>query len=446
MNDNINDTKVDVITTQPKTSSLVAWLICALGALFYAYEYYLRILPSVMEEPLRQHYDLLAGGFGMLSVLYYYAYVPMQLPVGVMMDHYGPRRLLTFACLICVVGTVLFASTPYFWVAGTGRFLVGFGSAFAFVGVLKLGTIWLPEDKLGFVAGLAAGIGSLGAMLGDNALGALVAHFGWLNTLFLTAMVGFILAIILWRFIRDNIVTEKHKCEKTINRDLMRGWKELRVLAQNKQMWVNGMYGCLVYIPTTVFAELWGIPYLNHARHFTLENAEFANSLIFLGFTLGAPIMGFVSDRLRQRRLPMMLGALGAALMSAFLFYTPVLSHMHIYLLLFFLGVFYSSQALVFAVGRELSPAWAAGTGMAFTNMVVMLGGMLLQPTVGFLLDLSHRWHQQVNTAALHIIQMRQAIYTETDYYIAISVIPIGVLMAFFLVFFLKETHAHTED
>ena len=256
-------------------------------------------------------------------------------------------------------------------------------------------------------------------------------------------MVGFVLAIVLWRFVRDNMVKEKHQCEKTINRDLMRGWRELRMLAHNKQMWVNGMYGCFVYIPTTVFAELWGIPYLQHARHLSLGNAEFANSLVFMGFTLGAPIMGFVSDRLRQRRIPMMLGALGALLMSALLFYTPVLSHLDIYILLFCLGMFYSSQALVFAVGRELSPAWASGTGMAFTNMIVMLGGMLLQPTVGILLDWSHRWHHRINAEALHIIQIRQAIYTPTDYHIAISVIPIGILMAFFLVFFLKETHAH---
>ena len=96
-----------------KTSkvSKLGWFICALGALFYAYEYLLRIAPSAMEDALRLHFNLTATGFGFLSAVYYYAYVPMQLPVGILMDRYGPKRLLTFACFLCVIGTYMFADT-----------------------------------------------------------------------------------------------------------------------------------------------------------------------------------------------------------------------------------------------------------------------------------------------------------------------------------------------
>ena len=92
-----------------KKYMLFAWLICGLGAIFYSYEYFLRISPSVMESALREHFNLSATGFGFLSAIYYYAYVPMQLPVGVLMDRYGPKLLLTLACLVCVIGTFLFA-------------------------------------------------------------------------------------------------------------------------------------------------------------------------------------------------------------------------------------------------------------------------------------------------------------------------------------------------
>ena len=103
-----------------KKHTLTAWLICGLGALYYAYEYLLRISPSVMEPSLRSHFNLSATGFGLLSALYYYAYVPMQLPVGVLMDRFGPRRLLTVACLICVIGTFMFSGTNIFVIAGFG--------------------------------------------------------------------------------------------------------------------------------------------------------------------------------------------------------------------------------------------------------------------------------------------------------------------------------------
>ena len=160
--------------------TIIGWLICGLGAIFYSYEYLLRIAPSVMEPALREHFDLSATGFGLLSSIYYFAYVPMQLPVGVLLDRYGPRRLLTFACLICVIGTLLFTGTTVFWIAATGRFLVGFGSAFAFVGVLKLATIWLPENRLAMVSGMTSALGAIGAMLGDNFLEIFVNRL-WLD-------------------------------------------------------------------------------------------------------------------------------------------------------------------------------------------------------------------------------------------------------------------------
>jgi len=128
-----------LLSENRRNYALIGWLICGLGALFYSYEYLLRIAPSAMETALREHFNLSATGFGHISSIYYYAYVPMQLPVGIMMDRYGPRRLLTFACMVCVIGTFLFTGTTSFWVAASGRFLVGLGSAF---GYLKISSLW----------------------------------------------------------------------------------------------------------------------------------------------------------------------------------------------------------------------------------------------------------------------------------------------------------------
>ena len=383
-----------------------------------------------------------ARGFGLLSASYYYAYVPMQVPVGVMMDRYGPRRLLSVACLICVVGTFIFTSTDQFSIAFAGRFLVGFGSAFAFVGVLKLATIWLPENKLGMVSGMAAALGTIGAMIGDNFLGKLVMNSGWQTTLNWTAAAGIVLAVILWLGIRDKKATQQEA--GTIS-NMRQSMKDLLIIARNKQIWVNGMYGCLVYLPTTVFAELWGIPYLKHAHGLSQESADFANSMLFLGFTLGAPMMGLISDKLARRKLPMLFGAAGAAVVMMMVLYLPGLDATRINSLMFLLGLLYSAQCIVFAVGRELSPDEAAGTAMAMTNMIVMLGAMFLQPLVGRLLDFSLSTH--VSEKALSVLSMDnvQKLYTADDYQFALSIIPIGILLAGMLTFFLKETHANAD-
>lgn len=418
------------------------WFICGLGAIYYAYEYFLRISPSVMEVDLRNHFNLSAAGFGFLSAFYYYAYVPMQIPVGVLMDRYGPRKLLTFACVSCVVGTFMFAGTTLFPVAAIGRLLVGLGSAFAFVGVLKLATIWLPEDKLAMVAGMAAALGTIGAMIGDNLLGYLVVRVGWQSTADLTAFFGIVLVFVLWFGIKD---AQKKPSQLGTMDSFKQNMSDLGVIARNKQIWINGMYGCLVYLPTTVFAELWGIPYLRHAHGLTEANAHFCNSLLFLGFTIGAPMMGIISDKLKRRKLPMLIGASGAAFLMVLILYIPAPNQTLLSLLMFCLGLLYSSQAIVFAVGRELSPKAAAGTAIATTNMIVMIGAMILQPLVGELLDWSARLRvANMPIQRLHLDKMQQY-YTVGDYQFAMSIIPIGILIAAILTFFLRETYAHAD-
>ena len=110
------------------------------------------------------------------------------------------------------------------------------------------------------------------------------------------------------------------------------------------------------------------------------------------------------------------------------------------------LGVFYSSQCIVFAVGRELSPAEASGTAMAMVNMIVMLGAMLLQPFVGHLLDCSLKMHESVNVLQHISVDKLQQLYTPVDYQFALSVVPIGIILAIILTFFLKETYADTRN
>jgi sugar phosphate permease len=152
-----------------------------------------------------------------------------------------------------------------------------------------------------------------------------------------------------------------------------------------------------------------------------------------------------ISDKLARRKLPMLFGAAGAAVVMMMVLYLPGLDATRINSLMFLLGLLYSAQCIVFAVGRELSPDEAAGTAMAMTNMIVMLGAMFLQPLVGRLLDFSLSTH--VSEKALTVLSMDnvQKLYTADDYQFALSIIPIGILLAGMLTFFLKETHANAD-
>ena len=174
------------------------WLICGLASLFYFYEYLLRILPSLMTEQVIYAFRLSPASFGNLAATFYYIYVPLQLLVGIFMDRFGPKRLLMFALLSCIFGTYLYASSHVVWGGVVGRFFMGFGSAFAFVGVLKLGSMWLPTNRFAFLTGAMTSFGMLGGLTGEFILTALLKSQGWRLTSYLVAGIGGVLALVIY--------------------------------------------------------------------------------------------------------------------------------------------------------------------------------------------------------------------------------------------------------
>jgi len=245
-----------------------------------------------------------------------------------------------------------------------------------------------------------------------------------------SAIAGLILTPILWA-----VLQERSSKEIPISQDKPQGkslMKGLLQIIKNPQMWINGFYGCCAYMIISAFAELWGIPFLKDVRHLSPQSAAMANSAVFLGFAIGGPLMGWLSDRMSRRRLPMILGALASAVCLTAVIYIPYLHAFAVTVLLFLAGLFASSQVIVFAVGRDNNEPALVGTAVAFTNMAVMMGGVVFQPLVGSLLD----WVSEGNMVNGILV------YGSHDYMIALAALPVMlVLGALFVAFFLKETY-----
>jgi sugar phosphate permease len=414
-----------------KTSNramLIPWFICGLGALFYCYEYFLRITPSVMTSELMSKYNLSGSEVGNLSAFYYHAYVPMQILVGLLMDRYGPRRLLTVACLLCALGTYLFAGHYGLYIAELGRFIIGFGSAFAFVGALKLATIWLPPNRFALVSGIIMCLGMTGAMCGDILLRKMVDYAGWQTTVYVSAVAGIVLALVLWSGVRDADPHHPHHHIHVIQfKEVLNG---LLAALANPQIWLVGMVGFLLYTSLSAFAELWSIPYLEQAHSLTKNSAAYANSMVFLGWAIGSPLWGWFSDFIRRRCFPVLIGAMGSLIFVSTLLYVPHLSEVCIYAVLFLFGFFSSVQILVFAICHEASKMKMAGTAIALTNMIVMIGGNIYQPVIGKLLDMG--WVNDLAQGA--------RVYPTHAYQVALSVVPIGIVVAIIVTLFIRET------
>lgn len=422
--------KSDMPAKTPLKTASWPWLICSLGALYYCYEYFLRITPSVITPELMKTYNLTGAQFGNLSGFYYHAYTPMQILVGLFMDRFGPRRLLTGACLISALGAYLFACSNNLSVAELGRFLVGLGAAFAFVGSLKLATIWLPPHRFALISGIIMCLGMMGAMAGDIVLRAAVDSIGWKETIYISALVGVFLGIILWIFVRDKNPLNPHPhLHVTPFKELLHGlWGALK----NPQIWLNGLVGLLLYLSLSAFAELWGIHYLHQVYDFSKMESATANSMIFLGWAIGSPFWGWLSDQIRLRCLPIMISSFGALIVISIILYIPGFSFPVTCALMFLFGVFTSVQILVFAICRELSSIRIAGTSIALTNMIIMLGGNIFQPMIGKILDL--KWTGAMAEGA--------RVYSDSAYTIAMSILPISIVLAIIITCFIRETHA----
>ncbi len=405
------------------------WFICGIAGLFYYYEYFLRIVPSVMAQQVIYAYHLNAVTFSVLVGSFYFIYIPMQLIIGVFFDRFKPRRLLTFALISCSLGCLFFANGDCLWLACLGRLLIGFGSAFFFVGICKLATLWLPLDRFALVAGIATSIGMFGGLTGDNLLSRLMERAGWRLTNYFVGAIGVVLAFIIFLVLKNNKKRYFTVCQSHWLPDLKSGYRGLIELMKNPQMWINCSIGCLLLVPLSGFAETWGISYLVHVIHLSKSQAASAVSMIFLGWFLGAPIIGWLSDVIKQRRLPLTVGATLAAILISILIYVPNVSHEAVFYILFLFGFCSSSSVVVLSISREIGSRILTGTSVAFTNMLTMVSGVSI-PVIGFILNLTWR-HDAVSRIP----------FDASTYQMALSVLPISLVIAVFLTFYLQDTY-----
>tara|TARA_B100000678_G_scaffold291472_1_gene308615 strand:+ start:5258 stop:6541 length:1284 start_codon:yes stop_codon:yes gene_type:complete len=407
-----------------------ACIIFFLSALFYLYEFVLQVAPSVMAKSMMQTFHVSAAGFGAISACYFYAYAPMQLPAGLLFDRFGPRKLISIALCICAFGTLFFASTNSIFTAALGRFLIGGGSAFSFIGILVLISRWFPARYFALLAGTAQLMSSIGAMFGEMPLAILIKRLGWREANFVLFGIGLILAILLWLFIRD--FPEGMPKINTPKRSFKEEWRRLMTVCQNFHTWAIGLYACAIWTPIAVFAALWGVPYLQQKYMINLITASSLCSMIWLGIGLGSPLLGWFSDKLCLRRLALALSAILGLVSTLMILYVPGISITQMYIILFIFGLGAGGQTLSFAVVKDNNLPEFVGTASGFNNLAVLIGGAIFQPIIGIILRNSEKVTSLTGISA----------YSLSSYNKALVIMPSCYALSLLLVLFLiNESH-----
>jgi sugar phosphate permease len=405
------------------------------GILYYCFAYLLRVYPNIMEDQLLTHFHTTSLGYSMLTVFYYVAYAPMQIPVGVSVDKIGPRRSLLAACLIAMLGVVLFASSNTMGMALFGRFLVGLGAAFAYVTALKLATLWLPRKYFATATGFVTGLGMVAAGFTEIGFTEILNHSGYHAALRTPLYIGLGLFILILLVIKDKPKNEtaNEQVEESSPMSFSQLWRYVRLIMSNKQMWLIGFIGCLLYMPSSVFLDAWAIPYLQAADKFTPLQAADGASMMLTGWIVSSFLAGILSDVLGSRKIPLICACIGATVISSLLIFSHSMSPHLVLTLLFLFGFACGPHPLCFTLSKENWTRKISGTAVAFANFVIMMGGFVMQPVVGKLLN--EGWHGTF-VAGQHI-----RLYTAHDYVLSLALLPVGLLLATLLSFFVRETY-----
>lgn len=414
----------------------LAWLIWGLGALFYLAGFFQRVAPAVMTEELMRDFHISAAGLGHLSGLYFYAYVAMQIPTGILADTLGPRKLLTAGCLVAGLGTLLFALSPGFAGAGLGRLFIGGSVAVAFVGLLKLASSWFPKKFYAFVAGNALSIGLMGAVFAGPPLRFLMDIFPWRGVISVTGGMTLVLGGAVWLVVRDRpeekgykgFVTGIPRQASLSLKSIGQGFAQVGRYRNTRLLFIipGGIVGCIL-----TFSGLWGVPYLVSCYGFSPARAATLTSILLVGWALGGPFFGWLSDRTGKRKPLYMAGTLGLALGWMVILFVQGLSFFQLAVLLLTTGFLSGCMIIGFAFVKESVPLSLSGTVSGLTNMGVMMGPMVLQPVVGKILDLN--WSGQMADGV--------RLYSVHAYEYGFIPMIGWVCLSLVLLVFTKETH-----
>lgn len=393
---------------------VIAWL---LTAVFYFHQYMLRSAPAVMMPELSQAFGLSTLAIASLVSLFYYGYSLFSLVAGPAIDRMGPRTVIPLGAVFVGIGALLFA-TGVPAVAGTGRFLQGAGGVVALVGAVAIVGKSLPAALVGTLIGITQMFGMAGGWAGQSLVGPLVAGgLAW-NTFWAgMGVIALSLAGLLFFLLP---VQEPHKGGNW----LADAAKALAAVFRNPQTILCGLIAGLLFIPTTILDMTWGVRYLQEGRGLDYGDAVMHSSMVPLGWCIGCPLLGLLSDRIGRRKPVILGGSVVLLLCLVWILFGPA-DVLPPYVLGLVAGIASGVAMIPYTVSKESNPSHYGGTATGAVTFLNFTFSAILGPVFARLLS---RASSGASTMTLE------------HYQLGFEPLVYGVGLAIVLTLFLKET------
>lgn len=398
----------------------LAWSLWAMTTFFYAFQYIIRVSPNIMSDHIMAKFAVNAAHMGDFNGIYYLGYALMHIPIGVLLDRWGPRWVISGSVFLCVLGLVPLFYLDVWPLTLVGRFFVGAGSSGAILGVFTIIRLNFEDHLFSRILGLSVMVGLAGAIYGGFPVKYLTENYGWEQVLLGLFCVGCALSLAILMLTPEQSSQQEGP-----------SFSELalsNIGALKGRVFLTALMAAFMVGPLEGFADVWATPFLVHVYGYDKGVAASLPSLIFIGMGVGSPFLAAVSEKFKAYYPVTLLSALG----MGGLFMTLLLSHLSpwgVGLVFFIIGVLSAYQVLVMYMNSKNVDSKLAGVVTAFTNMVIMLFGWCFHKSITLVMN--RFWDGKIENCI--------PVYSPEAYIKGLMVIPGGLAIAFFGFFLLKR-------
>ncbi|WP_339105823.1 MFS transporter [Haloterrigena salinisoli] len=408
--------------SDPTRRRWLAW--AALATVFLLVNLH-RLSTAVLSDRLTDAFGTTAAQLGTLHAAFFLVYAVAQIPTGVLADRFGPRYVGSIGGFVLSLGAVGFALSDSYLAAVASRALIGLGSAVIFVTILRFCANWYRADEFATMTGLTGSVAGLGAILATAPLAVTVDALGWRTVLAGLAAVGFVAAGAVFAVARRSPAAAGLEPIAGVPEQpsvtLAETAAHLRTLARDPDQWLLSAVFFAGNGAILTLIGLWGVPYLVVVYDLEVPTASSVTLLGSVGILVGPPAIGWVSDRLERRVLPMTVGVglLTVALSAVPVFGRPPLAVTAVSYLA--CGVLFGAAMLSLSTVKDRYPPAASGVATATVNTAGFVGATILPTLMGLVLDAYRTGETVGGTVA----------YTQYGYRLAFGILAGTVAVAF---------------
>jgi len=369
------------------TPSTRRWLVLALCSLLFIFSQFYRVSNAIIAPQLQKELAISSEGLGILGAAFFYAFAIAQIPLGLFLDRIGARLIMTALTIVGSIGALIFASAHDMTIAILGRTLLGLGMAGNLMGTLKLFTSWFSPREFATLSGVILALGTLGNMIAATPLALLVNTFGWRWSFVLIGIATFLFALIFFFLVDDNPKGESISDPNNPPSPSTR--HNIRLLFTSRDYWIICFGTFIRYGIFVAIQGLWAGPYLIEGLGFSLIEAGNLLLLLNMGYLVGSPLGGWLSDRAIHS--PKRVALFGMAIMALSIFALSAnWGAVNIWMLggiFIILGISSSFGIVMYAHIKELMPPDMSGMAFTGVNLFTMLGAAIITQVMGILLE-----------------------------------------------------------